>query len=1088
MKIVLPCHLISFSYTILCLHIWEISSILDKNGNWKSNVTEERNVMKFVHYELSRFHRNNILTLEKNCFVGNCNFRRAKQIIRDPIKFTKYWNYLNCVKYGYACPINGHWGKWGKFEPCSARCGEGVRVRWRDCDTPYPMYGGSTCSGVDHELAPCEHIEGWNCAFNPSLPGVWSLWSAWSHCLGSKKQRGIKKRTRHCLPNLVTTACEAYSKQQVTCRRPILDVDGQWSLWENWSTCTTQFMCGDGVQIRQRSCSNPHVSGEGVDCVGTSVQTKTCSGIPCSQDNPELAHFLPDSYVRYKAIPHSYYLNVFLRFIPNSDNGLLFQYSTESSLQQATKSGNVKIKKKKIHSFVNFQEKEDQNIEAKVEQVYQPVENEDYVYANIIAAEKLEVHVVINGSEKIVIRTHGVKNSQWNDLRISIISDMVWIRLNDGENIQSRLEEYFSKAPEISNITHPISGFVSRMAYKVKSQLMEFFTPDRRQIFASFDGEVGLGAVRKGYQGFRGYISHFVVNYRSYNLKIRPESEISQVWDPFRDNRMSYGFGVHSHLSLLTHFNGKQSVELPLLVSWMGTKSSRILGRQSGEVATFEIVLKPECEDGLFLFIQGSNNRMTHWKLSVVEGRSVRLTMSYGGEITLLKSGRDLLTNSWNKVTLQLVYSGFAHLEVNKKSYYTNVPTATSEHVPIPTLHIGGYGKPIEHTHELLGENPSTEFLKEFKSFVGYIYSVRQNDFIHLIEDIPNLNTFNMLSSFFMSNPAGIGTVFFLPSSSEKSTSEKNAQDDLLSWEEHSEKRSITCKAPVPDNVRQRGNITWYRNGQRIKDSPFHLTRTYVGERSQDSYVYFGKSLDSSHDQSGFYQCVMSYFGKSYLIMSYVIAVIPEDVSHYGAGGLGSILRGYSLETSILILAGIGIGTIIVLLILLSCFRTIFGKLSKWRKTNSTQESIPLMETNVTQIPRTKTQSYSDYSSEDDSSNHLQVTKQKSTFGKITTAAMQANKLKKKILSRREDKYSSDVSSDESYSPRPSFTKLVGTAMKVNQAHKKLSTRTREEESKPLIEESSSSNETTVFRMGSEVKVRKKKRRTEFKNKLQGRE
>lgn len=39
-------------------------------------------------------------------------------------------------------PIDGGWGEWGKWEPCSAQCGGGFRKRQRRCDSPSPSFGG----------------------------------------------------------------------------------------------------------------------------------------------------------------------------------------------------------------------------------------------------------------------------------------------------------------------------------------------------------------------------------------------------------------------------------------------------------------------------------------------------------------------------------------------------------------------------------------------------------------------------------------------------------------------------------------------------------------------------------------------------------------------------------------------------------------------------------------------------------------------------------------------------------------------------------------------------------------------------------
>ncbi|XP_005050647.1 PREDICTED: complement component C8 beta chain [Ficedula albicollis] len=47
--------------------------------------------------------------------------------------------------------INGNWGCWASWSPCSG----GQRTRRRQCNNPAPQNGGSSCSGPDSETVPC---------------------------------------------------------------------------------------------------------------------------------------------------------------------------------------------------------------------------------------------------------------------------------------------------------------------------------------------------------------------------------------------------------------------------------------------------------------------------------------------------------------------------------------------------------------------------------------------------------------------------------------------------------------------------------------------------------------------------------------------------------------------------------------------------------------------------------------------------------------------------------------------------------------------------------------------------------------------
>ena len=56
-----------------------------------------------------------------------------------------------------------------------------------------------------------------------------------------------------------------------------LIVHGQWSLWSNWTDCSTT--CGNGTQSRNRTCTNPFPQHGGQDCVGNKTQYRSCDYI-----------------------------------------------------------------------------------------------------------------------------------------------------------------------------------------------------------------------------------------------------------------------------------------------------------------------------------------------------------------------------------------------------------------------------------------------------------------------------------------------------------------------------------------------------------------------------------------------------------------------------------------------------------------------------------------------------------------------------------------------------------------------------------------------------------------------------------------
>ena len=57
-----------------------------------------------------------------------------------------------------------------------------------------------------------------------------------------------------------------------------LAVHGGWTVWSQWSACSTT--CGTGTQERNRECSNPPPQHGGNDCTGDSDERRSCLDLP----------------------------------------------------------------------------------------------------------------------------------------------------------------------------------------------------------------------------------------------------------------------------------------------------------------------------------------------------------------------------------------------------------------------------------------------------------------------------------------------------------------------------------------------------------------------------------------------------------------------------------------------------------------------------------------------------------------------------------------------------------------------------------------------------------------------------------------
>ena len=63
---------------------------------------------------------------------------------------------LQILNEGYfSLTVDGMWGSWNSWSPCSTTCGYGTRERRRLCDNPKPAYDGKNCLGVGYQKRRC---------------------------------------------------------------------------------------------------------------------------------------------------------------------------------------------------------------------------------------------------------------------------------------------------------------------------------------------------------------------------------------------------------------------------------------------------------------------------------------------------------------------------------------------------------------------------------------------------------------------------------------------------------------------------------------------------------------------------------------------------------------------------------------------------------------------------------------------------------------------------------------------------------------------------------------------------------------------
>ncbi|UJR31957.1 hypothetical protein I4U23_019430 [Adineta vaga] len=184
-----------------------------------------------------------------------------------------------------SCPIDGGWNTWSNYSACSATCGVGIYTRVRECNNPIPNFGGDLCIGSPLETAYC--------LTNVSCPvdGGWALWTDWTSC-SLNCSGGLQSRTRDCTnpsPANNGAPCIGSSYQYQTCNDQIScvfltignTINGSWSIWTTWSSCAGT--CGNGTRARYRNCTGQ--SNGGYPCIGAALEYETCAtNITCPID------------------------------------------------------------------------------------------------------------------------------------------------------------------------------------------------------------------------------------------------------------------------------------------------------------------------------------------------------------------------------------------------------------------------------------------------------------------------------------------------------------------------------------------------------------------------------------------------------------------------------------------------------------------------------------------------------------------------------------------------------------------------------------------------------------------------------------
>ncbi|XP_055329397.1 SCO-spondin-like [Paramacrobiotus metropolitanus] len=166
-----------------------------------------------------------------------------------------------------------HWGQWGS---CTASCGGGVRVRNRNCNFPGRLAEQKKyCHGNHYELESC------NSQKCESYVSPWMEWTSWTACSakcgGGVRSR---YRFRVCADEDSSEKifCDDFQMDLEECNYHSC-ADVVYSNWSSWSACSSS--CGTGLMSRFRSCPFCPFTGYVGECSGPNFDYKVCTGPPC---------------------------------------------------------------------------------------------------------------------------------------------------------------------------------------------------------------------------------------------------------------------------------------------------------------------------------------------------------------------------------------------------------------------------------------------------------------------------------------------------------------------------------------------------------------------------------------------------------------------------------------------------------------------------------------------------------------------------------------------------------------------------------------------------------------------------------------
>ena len=138
------------------------------------------------------------------------------------------------------------------------------------------------CEKYAKKLTACDY------ACEALVDGGWSDFGEWSTC-SKECGRGKQTRKRECnnpahAPSKGGAECEGDKKEKRSCNTHSCSaaVDGGWGAFSEWTECSAE--CGGGTQTRSKECNNPAPAQGGAECEGAAMETRDCNTQACPVD------------------------------------------------------------------------------------------------------------------------------------------------------------------------------------------------------------------------------------------------------------------------------------------------------------------------------------------------------------------------------------------------------------------------------------------------------------------------------------------------------------------------------------------------------------------------------------------------------------------------------------------------------------------------------------------------------------------------------------------------------------------------------------------------------------------------------------